>query len=88
MKITVCLFYYKVLRFSKNRKKPIKDNWLYILIVTQETLIFMGYYASGLCSLISHLLHGGGIHAWLSKDIDRNIMYVNFLLLCNKSPQT
>ena len=69
MKITVCLFYYKVLRFSKNRQKPIKDNWLYLLIVTQETLIFMGYYASGFCSLISHLLHGGAIHAWLLKTL-------------------
>lgn len=54
---------------KEKQKKPIKYNWLYLLIVTQETLIFMGYYASGFCRLISHLLHGGAIHAWLLKTL-------------------
>ena len=69
---------------KEKQKKSIKYNWLYLFIVTQETLIFMGYYASGFCRLISHLLHGGAIHAWLLKTLTGiSCMFIFFCCVAN-----
>ena len=44
----------------------------------------MGYYASGFCRLISHLLHGGAIHAWLLKTLTGiSCMLIFFCFVAN-----